>query len=115
MNTDQRFIRQYLIRNFRELENERSGCQEGGGGSEKVLEVLLVYWGKRKEAASHITPGRTNGLYFHTRDDQLGVLSCATLWGRVKENRLYASSGQATWGEEEFRDHGWETICLPFE
>ena len=54
MNTDQRFIRRYLIRSFRELENERSGCQEGGGGSEKVLEVLLVYyamWGKRKEAA----------------------------------------------------------------
>ena len=62
MNTDQRFIRRYLIRSFRKLENERSGCQEGGGGSEKVLEVLLVYWGKRKGAASHITLGRTNGL-----------------------------------------------------
>ena len=54
MNTDQRFIRQYLIRSFQKLENERSGCQEDGRGSEKVLEVLLVYWamwGKRKEAA----------------------------------------------------------------
>jgi len=56
---------------------------------------LLVYWamwGKRKEAASRIALGRTTSLKFHTRDDQLGVQSRATLWGRVKENRLYAGS-----------------------
>ena len=73
MITDQRFIRWYLIRSFWKLGNGMSGCQEGGGGSEKVLQVLLVYWAmreRRKEAASHIAPGRTNSLYFHTRDDQ---------------------------------------------